>query len=101
MEQQIYFKGLVAANTPVDIAKRLKKLRRSFEEAGGQPDDQIVFALILADICEALGLSGIQRYGVLGWKGASYLANWGDQTVGLTPQEEQGERATGNSAPAA
>ena len=69
MTEQFGFEDVMAASTPVDIEQRLKALRQSFEEIGGQPGDMMAVALLLADVCDALGLTDAQRFSVLGWSG--------------------------------
>ena len=71
-QQQMGLSSVLAASTPADIEQRLKKMRQSFEEIGGQPGDMMAVALLLADVCDALGLTDAQRFGVLGWSGFSY-----------------------------
>jgi hypothetical protein len=99
MEQQpMGLSSAVAAVTPLDIEQRLKKLRQSFEEIGGQPGDMMAVGLLLADVCDALGLTDAARFGVLGWSGFSYLTQWGDQAISLRVEDIDDEGTAEDSA---
>jgi len=79
------------------VTRSLRNLRKSFEEVGGEPQDQMAFGLILADVCDALKLSRVQRFSVLGWQGESFLSDWGDTPVNLTVDDgEKEERVSGS-----
>lgn len=84
---RLYPKGLSPLMTNAAIVKRLKKLRQSFEEIGGDPEDSMPFALLLDDVCREIGLTPAERQKVLGHRGVSYLHEWGETPVRLVENE--------------
>ena len=61
----------------------LAQLRQSYEQEGGNLNDEMPFALLLNDVCTALDLSDEERGAVLGPQGLACLAVWGDTPVSL------------------
>ena len=66
---KFYPRRLVQMTGKPTIVAKLKTLRQSYEGIGGQPEDLMAFGLLLADVCDALGLNKIQRFAVLGGRG--------------------------------
>ena len=56
-----------------NAAAGLVKLRRELEATGDWPGLETPAVLLLADVCQALGLSDADRQAVLGAEGAAYV----------------------------
>jgi hypothetical protein len=57
----------------MDVTKQLKAFREVFEEEAGTLCEPLPVALVLDDVCAALGLCQEERRAVLGADGARYV----------------------------
>jgi hypothetical protein len=59
--------------TGLNVAAKLAGLRCELESTGSWPGLEISAALLLADVCQALGLSEADQQSVLGASGMTYV----------------------------
>ncbi len=88
---KFYPKGLTPLETGPGIVERLAGLRRTFEKGGNTKIYEFTapVVLLLADVCEALGLGKEEQARVLGREGAKQVQRWGDTPVRLSGKKNR------------
>jgi len=88
---KFYPKGLTPLETGPGIVERLAGLRRAFEKGGNTKIYEFTapVILLLADVCEALGLGKEEQAQVLGREGAKQVQRWGDTPVRLNGKKNR------------